>query len=208
MAFELYNFEQLSHLQKEKFYKFCKEASEENLPAAVNMWNKDWQNSSQSLPYILEKTSRFSHKGQFHILFSEEEVVLCGGVYFADFNRNIAIAGTRTWVKKEFRNLALTRDYLFPEHKKWALENNCKQIIVCFNEYNKNLKRIFFRNRLGEENKRIFLRSKEHLFYSNINEVPFTVNIQDTPQWVLYEKLDSNWEFDWSTIKSNVHCTH
>ncbi len=207
MAFELYNFEQLSIAQKEKFYDFCKEASKEDLPAAANMWNNDWENTPRSLPYILEKTSRFSQKGQFHILFSDSEVVLCGGVYLADFNKNIAIAGTRTWVRKQFRNLSLTRDYLFSEHKKWAVKNKCKQVIVCFNEYNKNLIKIFYRNRLGESNERLSTRTPDHLFFFNINQLPFSVNIQDTPQWILYEKIDPNWEFDWSTIKTNVHST-
>jgi hypothetical protein len=203
-TFFLLEYRQLSQQQLDRFLFFCKEASLENLPAAPNMWGND----SAALPVILSKTDRFNNKGAFYILFLEQDVVACGGVYFSEFSRKVALAGTRTWVNKNYRHLSLVRDYLLPVHKKWAIANNCKQIAICFNEYNKSLKRIFYRNRLGETNSRLQTRSAEHLFFSNINEVAFPVNIQDTPQWVLYEKIDPNWEFDWFSLKHHVSCTH
>lgn len=201
MAFELVEFSNLTYEQKLVFYDFCKSASFENLPAASNMWNDDWNNHQETLPFILEKTDRFKVKGQFHVLFQNEKIALCGGVYLSDFSKYISIAGTRTWVTKEYRNQALIRDFLLPAHKKWSIDRQCKQVAICFNEYNKNLKKIFYRNRLGESDDRLFTRSSYHLFHSNINELPFTVNIQDTPQWVLYEKIDQDWDFDWYSIK-------
>ena len=60
-----------------------------------------------------------------------------------------------------------------------------------------------YRSRAGEGPIR---RTKKHLFYSNINRVEFPVNIQNTKQWVLYEKIDVNWDFDWKTIEY-VSCT-
>lgn len=205
--FSLIAFENLSNLELDSFFNFCKESSLERLPAAQNMWNDDWQNRPETLPYILNQTDRFKRKGQFHILFNNAEVVLCGGIYISDFSKNVAIAGTRTWVSKHYRHRSLVRDYLLPRHKAWAIEQGCKQVVICFNEYNKALKKIFFRNRLGETNDRLHFRTDEHLFGSNINEPPFPVNIQDTAQWILYEKLDPNWDFDWKSIKANVSST-
>lgn len=201
----LLDFASLNEEQRASFYDFCCSASKESLPAAKNMWAADWDNAPETLPYILTKTNRFTTKGSFHILFYNNDVVLCGGVYISDFSKKIAIAGTRTWVNKDYRHLSLVRDYLLPVHKRWAISKGCKQIAICFNDYNKSLKRIFFRSRLGESNNRLFFRTEDHMFFSNINEVPFTVNIQDIPQWVLYEKLDINWDFDWLSIKTDVH---
>lgn len=203
-SFLLLEYGQLSQQQLDRFLFFCKEASLENLPAASNMWG----NGSEALPVILSKTNRFNNKGSFYILFSGIDVVACGGVYFSEFSKKVALAGTRTWVNKDYRHLSLVRDYLLPAHKKWAIDRNCKQIAICFNEYNKSLKKIFYRNRLGETNNRLQTRTECNLFFSNINEVPFPVNIQDTPQWILYEKIDPNWEFDWYSLKHNVSCTH
>lgn len=199
----LLEYSKLTKQQLESFAQFCKESSLENLPAASNMWG----NSPTTLQSILNNTDRFTKNGVLHILFLGTEVIACGGVYISEFSRNIALAGTRTWVKKEYRHLSLVRNYLLPAHKKWAISNHCKQIVICFNEYNKSLRKIFYRNRLGEVNNRLQTRTEDNLFFSNINEVPFPVNIQDTPQWILYEKLDLNWEFDWYSIKHNVPCT-
>jgi hypothetical protein len=201
--FSLLEYTELSKGQLEKFFHFCKESSLENLPAASNMWG----NGSETLTSILNNTDRFTKYGVFHILFLGVEVVACGGVYISEFSNKIAIAGTRTWVNKKYRHLSLVRNYLLPAHKKWAIEHHCKQIVICFNEYNKSLIKIFYRNRLGEISNRLLTRTANNLFFSNINEVPFPVNIQDTPQWILYEKIDLNWEFDWYSIKHNVSST-
>lgn len=189
-------FDTLSPEEKNKFYDFCKEQSGE--PAASNMW---------SLKHILEGNTRFDgQKGQFYILYDGETIAGCSGVYLSDFDKRIAFAGTRTWIAHAYRNQSLNKFYLLPIQKKWAIEKGCKQIALCFNIYNKNLIKIFFRTRLGENPDRVSIRTPDQLFYLNITELPFSVNIQDTEQWVIYEKLDPNWEFDWSllTYESNI----
>jgi hypothetical protein len=192
---------------QESILTFCKSAYDEIDNAAINMWSADWKNNPNTLPYILFNTDRFNHdSGEFNFLVSKDRLVACAGVYVSDFNKKISIAGTRTWVMPEFRNLNLVRDYLLPSHKNWSIKYCCKQVAICFNNYNKNLAKIFYRNRLGENNSRLFHRTPEHLFYSNINELPFSVTIQHTEQWVLYEKLDPNWEFNWTKIK-HVYCS-
>lgn len=161
-----------------------------------------WGNNENSLPHILKNTKRFDGiNGEFSILYHNSNIIGCAGVYLSEFSRYISIAGTRLWIDSEYRNKMLARDYILPAHKEWSRERGIKQVAVCFNEYNKNLMYTFFRSRMGESNQRLFERQSHHLFYSNINELPFPVNIQDTKQWVLYESLDSNWTFDWTKIQ-------
>lgn len=184
---------------KQPFWDFCQSASLDTVqPAHANMWG----NHEHSLPYILTNTNRFDgDNGEFTVLYYDNTIVGCAGVYISEFNRYIALAGTRLWIDADHRNKMLARDYILPAHKAWSKERGIKQIAVCFNDYNKNLMRPFFRSRIGESGQRLFKRQSQHMFHSNINELPFPVNIQDTKQWVLYEKIDPNWEFDWSKIK-------
>jgi hypothetical protein len=198
---EIKNYHDLQN--KDQFFDFCKQqALLQEKKAGVNMWSDDWQNKNNTLPYILENTSRFDGTtGQFFILFENDEIVACSGVYISNFNNYIALAGVRTWVKKEYRHLSLNKDYLLVEHKKWCINRNIKLIALTFNDYNKNIIQIFKRNRLGESNARVNKREPNNLFYNGIEEVEFPVIIQHTPQWVIYEKLDKSFNFDWATIK-------
>jgi hypothetical protein len=202
--FILIAFSSLSEQQRLYFFDFCKAASlESDQPAATNMWDDNWEEAPHTLPHVLLKTDRFSNgNGEFYVLINGETIAACGGVYLSEFNKGISLAGTRTWTAKQFRHRALIRDYIVPKQKVWSMNKGCKQVALCFNDYNKNIKNIFYRTRLGEQTGRVFQRSPEHLFFSNINELPFLVNIQYTPQWVLYEKIDATWEFDWSVLKA------
>ena len=38
------------------------------------------------------------------------------------------------------------------------------------------------------------------MFYIGLEEVNFPVIIQYTPQWVIYEKLDKDFKFDWASL--------
>jgi len=188
---------------KEIFFNFCRVQSiEQNQSAAPNMWHHDWINNKHTLPYILEKTNRFDgNEGEFFIVWDNNAIVACGGVYISDFDSQIGIAGVRTWVKKEYRHLALNKDYLLAAHKKWCIEHQTKMVALTFNEYNKNIIQIFKRNRLGEKNGRMADRKPHHMFFNGLHEVPFAVDIQYTTQWVIYEKLDPDWDFNWSILQ-------
>jgi hypothetical protein len=184
---------------KEQFFEFCNEASLQDDPAAVNMWNNDWQIHSHTLPYILTKSSRYSlPDGEFFIVLYDSKIVGCSGIYFSNFDSQIALAGCRTWINKEHRNNSLPREILLPAQKKWALANNAHAIGLTFNDYNKNLIETFKRKRLGEQRP---TRQPHHLFYNNFNEVKFPVTIQYTKQWIIYERLDPTFDFDWDTIQ-------
>jgi hypothetical protein len=184
---------------KEKFFKFCKESSLQNDPASVNMWSNDWEIQSHTLPYILSNTNRYSSpNGEFFIVLDNSRIIGCSGIYFSNFSSNLALAGCRTWVTKEYRNKSLPREILLPAQKKWAQDRNASAIGLTFNEYNKNLISTWKRIRLGEQRT---TRQPHHLFYSNFNEVDFPVTIQYTKQWIIYERLDPAFDFDWTTIQ-------
>lgn len=188
------------------FFKFLKQESANSTdPAVENMWSDDWGNQANTLPHILKYSDKFSgNSGAFHLILDGSKIVGCGGVQIAHFNNKIALAGIRTWLNREYRNQMLIARYLLPAHKAWALEHNCKQVALSFNEYNKNLTRPFTRTRAGEAGNRISRRTEDMMFYSGVNELDFKVYIQYTPQWVIYEQLDCDWKFNWEIIKYTV----
>jgi hypothetical protein len=201
MNYQLREYKDLSPTDKETFFKFCYDCSLENLPAARNMWDDNWYDKDHSLPYLLEIEKRFNDpNGTFFLLFDNSNIVGCSGVYKSSFNRDISIAGVRTWTNKTYRHASINREYFFPAQKSWAIKHNSKAIALTFNEYNKNIIEIFKRKRIGETLDRLNTREPKHLFYSNFNQVPFTVNIQNTPQWVIYEKL-TDFNIDWEEIR-------
>jgi hypothetical protein len=194
-------YQSLSSTEREDFFSFLKSTQQYDSPATANMWNDNWESKPETLPFILEKTDRFnSSNGDYHIIYDGSTIIACGGVYISDFSNRIAIGGVRTWVAKEYRNNSILREYLFPVHKLWCQERNIDIIALTFNEYNKNLPKVFKRRRLGESIERITSREPKHLFYSGLHEVPFALSIQYTKQWLIYEKL-SDWNFNWETIK-------
>lgn len=198
--YDIVKFSSLDSSDKEFFFKDIKKLSRKDL-AVENMWHEDWANKKNTLPYILLKKNRFSApNGEFHIVYFNKKFIACGGIYISEFNKEIALAGVRTWVENNFRNKSIIGDYILPAHKAWAIEKNMKAIALSFNDYNKNIINIFKRNRLGEANGRISNRTEHNLFYYNFNELSFPVTIQYTKQWVIYEKLDSNWDFNWTEI--------
>lgn len=197
MHFEIKTFSDID--DRSLFLDFCEQASlEVKQPASENMYHPDWINNPNILPYQILMTDRYSSpNGEFHLLFCDDKVVACSGIYRSEFNDQLAIAGCRTWINKDFRNLSIAREYLLPEQKRWAIEHNYSAIALTFNDYNKNIIEIFKKRRLGEYRSS---REPKHLFYSNFNQVDHPVNIQFTKQWVIFEKLNEKWDFDWRKI--------
>lgn len=170
--------------------------------ARPNMWDINWIKKKNTLPYILENTDRFfKNNGAFFILTENDQIVGCSGVYKSSFCKDISIAGSRMWITKTHRNKSLARDYLLPAQKSWAQSQNSKQIALTFNEYNKNLIESFKRIRLGENSNRLFKREPHHIFYNGLVEIKFPIELQHVRQWVIYEPLDLNWQWDWNQIK-------
>jgi len=201
MSYRIVKYQDLSADESENFIKFLKDACTYTTdPAHINMWDDNWENKSSTLPYLLNNTTRFSKNGEFHIVFFNDTVAICGGVYQSDFCSKLAIAGTRTWVHKDFRNISLPAGLLLPYQKYWAEVNNYTAVGLCFNEYNKKLINAWKRARLGEKRN---LRKPHQLFYNNLNEVPFPVSIQYTKQYFSYETLDPSFTFNWESIRYN-----
>lgn len=198
----MYTIHEYKDVSCDLFFEFLKkESADIKSPAYVNMWHDDWQEHSNTLPYLLKISKRFEPPtGNFYVLFENNKIIGCSGVYISDFNSRIALAGTRSWLNKNYRNKNLLKEFLLPKQKQWAIQNNCGQVALCFNEYNKNLIKIFRRTRLAETSSRIKERSPQDLFYTGLNEVDVPVNIQYTKQWVIYEKLDPTFEFYWENL--------
>lgn len=185
----------LSKEQKQRFFLFLA-STNDNSSAWENMWDDDWEYKPNMLPNMLDKTDKFSSdNGDFHIIYDNDNIVACGGIYRSPFNRHIAIAGVRTWVNPAYRNKALLKEYLLPIHRQWAVDRSCKQIALTFNDYNKNIISIFKRRRLGERDRGS--RSSKHLFHTGFHEVEQPITLQYTKQWVVYERLEHSWEFNW-----------
>lgn len=192
------SFNELTKNKQKEFFSWLKD-QKNNDPAYENMWDDNWQDNSATLPFILLKTEKYKgSNGDFHIVYDDLNVVACAGVYKSFFNSLIAIAGTRTWVAEKYRNKLIVGYELLPLHKKWARENNCKQVALSFNEYNKNLIKIWQRQRLGEQSR--LPKTNSRMFAENLHQVDGPVIIQKTKQWVIYEKLDPDWNFNWNTI--------
>lgn len=199
----MYTILEFNNLIKDEFYAFLKEEFlNSNDPARINMWNEQWTDHPNTLPYLLENSNRFKDlNGNFYILKHQDRIIGCGGVYISEFSNDISFCGTRLWMTKEYRNRSIFRETLLPAHKEWSIKRNCKVIALCLNEYNKNFVKTFYRKRLGERINRLSTRLPKHLFYNGVEEVSFPVRIQNTKQYVVYEKLDKNFNFDWSLIK-------
>ena len=195
------DFYSLNDAEKEIFFRYLKELPDPHLPAVKNVWDDSWQSKTNTLPYLLHNTTRFQINGQFNIVYINQQIAAFGGVYISDFCSQIGIAGARTYVDSNFRHKSLLRESLLPYHKKWCIDRELKIIALTFNSYNKNLMQVFKRRRLGEKLERITTKQPYHLFYNNFNEVPFPVKIQNTNQFVLYENLDKNFNYEWSKIK-------
>ena len=199
MSYNILAYSDMTLPQRDIFFEFLKEARKETTqPAHENMWDNDWKNKNNTLPYLLECTNRFTSGGKYNVAFDGDQIVGCSGVYTSAFCSELAIAGTRTWIHKDYRNKSIAREYLLPAEKAWVIENNFKAIAICFNDYNKNLTKIWKRLRLGEKRTP---RQSHHMFFNGVNALEFPVTIQYTKQWIMYEKLDPSFDFDWDSMK-------
>jgi len=174
--------------------EFCKSQKDDS-KVSDNMWSENWQNDCNTLPYILKTNERFSNnRGMFHLLYDDEKIIGCGGVYISDFSSRVAIAGVRTWIDRKYRNLQYIKNYILVENKSWAVKRSVDVIALSFNYYNKNLIKLFtIGMKLGT-------RTEKHIFYNNFNMLEFPVMIRNTPQWVIYENL-TDYRFDWGSLK-------
>ena len=177
-----------------------KETIKDNSPAMINMFSLNWRVEENTLRYILDVEEKFN-KGAYYILFDDDIPVASGGVYFSEWTDDIAMAGIRTWAHTEHRNKLLVAEHILPACKEWSNENNCKAITLTFNDYNKNLIKVCVRTRAGESATRISGRTPRRLFYNGANVLDFPLEINYTKQWLIYEKLNNDFNFNWEEFK-------
>lgn len=197
------NFYHLSSVEYDQFIDFLKSFRNDPSPAIQNMWDDDWPNKSNTILYLLNNSKRFKEpKGSFYIYYNNDEIAACAGVYVSDFNPHITLSAVRLLIGYKYRHQRVGINIVFPHHRQWAIEHNQKMIATTFNEYNKNLSEIFTRKRFGESvtaDEKINQPNK--FFYNGYNKLSFPVKIQNTKQWVVYEYLDTSWQYDWQDIK-------
>lgn len=187
---------------KEIFFNFCRYASKETKElASVNMWARNTFVKPWTLGYRLESTKEFHEpNGKFYVLYHDNEVIGCSGIHVSEFHPLIFSAGVRTWIKKEYRNQSINKKYFFPEQRAWAVKKNAKIIFLSFNDYNKNLIQVFKRNRLGENKERVTNRNKNDLFSNGLKTIDFPLIINKTKQWICYETIDKDFDYDWNSL--------
>ena len=198
-------FQKLTDQEREQFFRFLKnQTNEPDQPANENMWDDDWENKPNTLPYLLMKTGDFTrNKGEMFVIVNRKTLRMLGmsGIHRSHFSPDVALAGIRTWIHRSSRNRGLPREYLLPRQKRWAEKRECKIVALTFNEYNKNIIHVFKRSRFGEPLNKEQGRQPRHMFYNGLKEVPFPVKIMGTKQYVIYEQFDPNWDFDWESIR-------
>lgn len=179
-------------LDKEEVMDFIHDASLcIDDPAHVNM---------RTLPDLLYgDDKRFSgDNGTYYLLKINDKIAIGSGVYVSKFDPYVALGGVRSWVNEEHRGKFLLGGTILPKHLEWSKAMGMKTLALTFNEYNKHLIRNFGKTGLGTPRRRpegaIFHGSDPHI-------VPFPVEIQYTQQWVLYRKIDENYEPNWQSIR-------
>jgi hypothetical protein len=202
--YKIKEYSKLTKLEKENFFSTLKSQVEldNKSPAMENMYSDQWRTESHTLRYLLDIENRFSKEhGAYYVLFDGDKSIASGGVHYSDWTDNIAMAGIRTWVHTEYRNMFLAADYILPACKKWAKKHECKIITLTFNEYNKNLIKTWTRIRAGENKNRIRRRKPKHIFHNNIVVIDYPLEINYTKQWLIYENLFDIFDFSWQEIK-------
>lgn len=203
-ALTVKTYDQLTDSQKQEFFDYLSTLPDKDSgPAVANMWDEEWSKKINTLPYALTNTSRFSTRGCYYILYGpDRRVWACSGVHVSEFNANIGLAGSRTYVDKTHRNQLLIYKVLLPLQKAWCVQQNLSIVALSFNEYNRNLIKVFSSSRMGVSKQAFNIKTPNDIFYSGMHVVPFPVTIKKTRQWVIYEKLGS-WDYDWSEIKAS-----
>lgn len=181
-----------------KIIDWCESAAREQTPAAVNHNVEDWHEDEKSLPYILYHKNRYDRRGEYFFLLDDNEIIAGSGIYRSDFCHDLAIGGSRTYVNPDYRAKWLVAKYLLPAQLRWAERRYYRAVALTFNEYNKKVINAITRTGLGIKKN----RTPDMMFYEAVYTVDYPVLIKNTPQWVIYHKIDRDFDFDWSTIQS------
>lgn len=183
----------------DKLYNFCeRQSTETKYEASRNMSIYDWQNNSASLFYVIFKEGRFSKgRGIFNIVLHGDTIVSVAGAYVSDFSSDIIIGGVRTWTDKEHRSRFIHGGMIMPTQYEWAFGVG-KMYLLSFNDYNIDLMNLVLRFGTNRSTK---FGTKNAEFYKDFIKHPTRLLIKNVPQWVLYKKIDTTWNYDFAGIE-------
>lgn len=188
-----------SNSLKSELIEFCKTAYHNKIdPAHINMWHPDWANKSETLLFNIFVSKRLcGPTGETYLLWRNDRLIAVSSVYISSFDTNVAIGGVRSWVVEQYRGDLMIGRHLLPLQYQWAKKHQLKIFALTFNDYNKKLINIIKRSGFG----RVKNRTKEKPFFHGVYTVDFPVSIQYTKQWVVYDKIDCNYEPNWKNIE-------
>lgn len=186
----------------EDLFKFCVATSADKKLDAENWRTDDWENSKHSLLYCLLKEKRFrKDHGQFHMLYSRENLVAVSGVYRSDFAPEaVAIGGVRAYTLPQKRTAGVLEegrffhgDYIFPQQIRWAREQGFKKFILTFNDSNLWLAKFILR--IGQGRSVLLgykLSDEAREVYRDFSLYPEKVMIKKVPQYILIKHLEKD----------------
>ena len=143
----------MSPHQTEELRELCSLAADERL--APNWLPDDWESKTSSLFYLLHREGRFSEgRGRFFLLYDQDRLVACSGVYLSAWSNQVAVGGVRTFTHPRYR-MAFARetgkfyhsDILLPWQFEWARRQGCVAFALSFTEESKTL--LEFLRRIG-----------------------------------------------------------
>lgn len=182
--------DEIDDTQLAELVVFCERAfADREKPAHVNMAAD--RKDSRTLLHILMEEKQF-RKGFGGLCVKREgsEIIGLSGFYRSDFSPYVWAMGVRTWVLKEHRQAFTMSQHLFPHMWSLAQQQGAKLGYWTFNSYNKKYYEAFSQ-----------IRRYAFSFYEDMTFLPYPVQIRNVEQWVCYKKTDSDFKFDWASLK-------
>lgn len=170
----------------EKVACLCARAAQERKQARVNYAVSGWENSPNTLFYLLFQEKRFdAPRGIFHLACDGDELVAFAGAY-AHTTPGVLIGLVRSYVHPDYRNRQVLGRSIFAQQMEYGRKHGFTKIWLTFNDYNRPiltaLKRI-------ARAKAISLGSRNASAYSDLTFLPEKIVIANTPQYVAEKRL-------------------
>ncbi|MCS7316847.1 MAG: hypothetical protein NZZ41_00800 [Candidatus Dojkabacteria bacterium] len=194
-----YNTNNLENFYSSEYDKKIKDFFEKNIHEKKSIKENflyDYKDQKRNFFYLIEnKIVPF-----IYILENENgEIIHVSLMRRLDIEKNIFSLCNRAVTKKELKGKGIMMDYILP-----IQIDDCKNLgaKMCIATFNENYKLYIELLKRCKENKGFALgKLRNKKFLKNFNFVEFPCNIFNTKQWVIYMKLDQNYEFDFEKIK-------
>ena len=131
----------MNSMQMMDLFNFCAEASQEDLPPAVNMQVDGYEEKPETLLHKLWISKEYE---RLFLAYQTDKLVGVSACY--SLNSKVMICGCRSWTVPSMRTKYVHGNHIFPAQFKYAKEKGFKAAWFTFNDYNawlyKFLKRI------------------------------------------------------------------